>query len=93
MEKIKTKKATEVIEAYEKEYKENCHIFKGAPDARYTNGYFIYATTWKGFAAPGTYGRLLAHSKTLKGLLSLLEIYKTGCVVGVLSDSDEILRN
>jgi len=86
MERLETKKAMEVLNEYEKEFKEGCRIFKGAPDARYSKGYFVYAATWNGFAATGTYGYLLAHSKTLKGLLELLELHKTGRVAGVLSD-------
>ena len=86
MKKLETKKAMEVIAEYEKEYEETCQIFKGAADARYSKGYFVYAVTRNGYAAAGTHGDLLAHSKTLKGLLKLLEIRKTGHVAGVLSD-------
>ncbi len=73
MENIKTKKAMEVIKEYEEYYEEVCQIFKGCPDARYKKGYYVYAGSWHGLAAVGMYGQMLAYSKSLKGLIDILE--------------------
>lgn len=86
MKRVYTKKGDMIIEQYEKVLNESCTLYKGAPDARYANGYFIYATTWKGYAASGMYGQLIAHSKTLNGLLKLSELICDPTIAGVLSD-------
>jgi len=88
MKNVKTKKAMEVIRKYEEYIGETCQIFKGSPDGRYSERYFLYVTTGNGFISVGTYGGMIAYSKTLEGLLDLLDLRKTSSVVGVLSDSD-----
>ena len=67
--RCKNKKAKEIERILSEELEETVQIRKGAPDARYKEGYFAYMTTFNGFQAVGTYGALYKHSKTLAGLL------------------------
>lgn len=71
MKRCKTAKAQEIEKILEERTGEHVQIRKGAPDARYRNGYYAYLTTNNGFAINQTYGDLYASSETLSGLLSL----------------------
>lgn len=87
MKNVNTKKGNLVIGLYEKILNEHCVLYKGAPDARYTDGYFLFAATWHGYVATGTYGKLIAHSRTLEGLIKISELVKDPHIGGVLDDS------
>ena len=71
MKRLETTKANEIAKKLSEKYNETIVIYKGTPDARYANGYFAYAQTGNGYAAAGTYGQMVANSKTLKGLLEI----------------------
>ena len=66
---VENKKAKEIAEKFSKLYGEVIQVRFGAPDAASDDGYYVYARTWKGYQATGTYGHLLATATTLKGLL------------------------
>lgn len=52
--RCKNKKAKEIERILSEELEETVQIRKGAPDARYKEGYFAYMTTFNGFQAVGT---------------------------------------
>lgn len=72
MIRVTTKRAKQLEDMISKKIGEVVQIRKGCPDARYKEGYYLYQKTWAGcsYQTFGTYGKIIGHSKTLKGLLT-----------------------